>query len=833
MRTVVIFSFLNFFLCFYSYGQKVSLNDLTNLCNKTRWEDVNQTLLSKNWTYYDSEKGSTYKYNTITWSFNKDYFSDKAEGWFYLYTYEGLPNKISYSVFNKESYALIQNSLTNAGFKLVNSLIEDNEVISAYANSSYKLTISTEKRVDSDWSDRSTTAYRITLIKKESIYDPDNGKKKDFYYGDVVQAEYTLLNGKLNGKLTVYHENSKVKKTGYYTNGVENGIFKEYDERGNIEAEYSMSNGELQGTLKTYYTNGNLKKSGNYVKGKEDGDFTEYDEDGTKAADYVMANGLKNGVLKIYQNGKIDVSTTFKDDFKNGQRIEYYYNDETGKLELKKIEEFLEDQKNGTWKLFYIENNNTGRLLKFENYIKDVKSGPFQDISGDSLIIGSYKDEKLHGECKIYIDVSRMILGGIISTDISDLNLIAEGSYLANLKSGYWKYYDYTKTLMSEGQYSKGLRTGNWNYYYSKLTNDDGNEVEYSGQLYLVESYLDGKLNGKSTRYSYLEEEEYSCADEEMNNYSSDTCSKMICKKVLKTAYYLNDQLDGPYELLDSNSDLVSKGFYKNGLKESEWLERYIDEGINNEIFFVYQKGNYIKGNREGEWIQYVLKDKISETFNYKNGELHGEYILWNLNDKPQERKQFSSGKLTKLITYDSIGLKPTFMYEIYDQKSVSYKCRRTEYLDSGYTSQEYWVKIEGDINHYLFQLLFELSVVNQYDHTAMYKDGEYKLCNGKNQPIVTGKFFKEDKIGVWISFFYDQNVKIEYRFTNDKVDSEKYLDLNGKLYSGNFIYYDEENEIKEVRKIKDGLRNGNTVYMDLNTDKKIKKESYKNGVLK
>ena len=122
-------------LCnFNLYSQKLTLTDLTTLCNKKNWEDVNQSLLAKKWTYYDSEKGSTYKYNTITWSFNKDYYSDKAQAWFYLYTYEGYPNKISYSVFNKESYSIIQNSISSAGFKLVNSEIEDNQVISTYSN---------------------------------------------------------------------------------------------------------------------------------------------------------------------------------------------------------------------------------------------------------------------------------------------------------------------------------------------------------------------------------------------------------------------------------------------------------------------------------------------------------------------------------------------------------------------------------------------------------------------------------------------------------------------------------------------------------------------------
>src|SRR5690606_5112831 len=226
-----------------------------------------------------------------------------------------------YSVFNKESYLLIQNSISSAGFKLIKSDIEDNQVVSTYGNASYTLTISTEKRKSDDYYDRSTTAYSIMLIKKAGIYDPDNGKKTDYYYGDVVKAEYTLLNGKINGQAKTFHYNGKLKLIGNYTNGEKNGLFKEYDDNGNLEAEYTMSNGEMNGVLKTYYSNGKLKKSGNYLKGKEHGIFIEYDEYGNKEAEYTMANGMKNGVLKIYEEGKIYVSTTFKDDIKNGQRI--------------------------------------------------------------------------------------------------------------------------------------------------------------------------------------------------------------------------------------------------------------------------------------------------------------------------------------------------------------------------------------------------------------------------------------------------------------------------------------------------------------------------------
>ena len=377
MKQIALTFSLSLFSCLTIYGQKLTLQDLTTLCGKNNWEDVNQSLVNKKWTFYDSEKGDTYKYNTITWSFNKDLFSDKAQAWFHLYTYEGYPNKVSYSVFNKESYSLIQNSISSSGFKLVNSEIEDNYVVSTYGNSLYTLEISTEKRTDDDWSNRSTTAYRITIIKKAGIYDLENGKKTDYYYDDVVNAEYTLQNGKLNGQLKVYYLNGQLKKIGNYSNGEENGLFKEYDENGELTVEYPMKKGK------------------------------------------------KNGVLKFYESGKIDREYTFKDDVKNGQSITYYYDEESGELQFKLIGDYLEDEKNGTWNLFYF-NDNKEILLTYQNFVDDIKEGQFQEIKGDSLIIGNYKNDKLHGVYKVYLDVNRLFLGGMIRTNIAYLKLLEE-----------------------------------------------------------------------------------------------------------------------------------------------------------------------------------------------------------------------------------------------------------------------------------------------------------------------------------------------------------------------------------------------------------------------
>lgn len=745
-----------------SSAQDLSLTDLQNICQKTNWEYANQYLMNKGWEFYDSEKGSSTQYNTITWSFNKSY-GDKAEAWFYLFTYEGFPNKISYSVFNKPAYTKIQNSLNSNGYKLKDSEINDNEITSKYANDVYLLEITTEKREKKNeysYYDESITAYNFQLIKKSGVYDPDNGEKTEYWYGgDNVKAKYTLKDGKING------------------------------------------------SFKTFYYNGNIKKTGSYINGVASGQYIIFDEDGFKSEDYSMKN-----------------------DEKNGMYTGYYYDE--GELFLKVIGNYLNGEKDGTWKTVVLEEGNE-RTLEFENYKNGIKNGSFQEAKGDSLITGSYKNDMLNGECKIYVDFSRMLLGGIIRTDISKLTLISEGRYSNDLKTGYWKNYDLTGSLRSDGAYFDGKESGEWRYYYTNITDDEGGVYPYSKELYLVQNYSNGILNGKSTRYSYLDKEEYPCSEDDNTKSTLDTCTRMVYQKVLETSFYKNDKLEGLFELKDSIGGIIAKGSFGNGLKQGDWLHRYSDTDIEGEPYFIFQKGRYEDDDREGKWIQYYNEGQIAKTFNYKNGKLDGDYIEWNQFKKPSEKKIFKNGEFKELIVYDSLGNNPIRKYEIYFVLYSSYNCRKTEYYEDGYASQEYWMKKDGEIDHSWYDITFALATGKYSDGSIGYRDGEFKLFNQNGNPKVTGKFYKDDKIGLWTTYYYDQNVKIESTYKNGYPNDEKYYFLNGKLYSGDFTYFNDEKNVKEVRKIKDGVRNGNTEYVNISTGKTIKKEKYKDGVLK
>lgn len=761
-------------------GQSLSLSDIENICSKSNWENVNQFLMNKNWEYYESEKGDTDKYSTITWSYNKSY-NDVAEAWFYLYTYEGFPSKISYSVFNKPSYTAIRNSLSSKGYKLKNSEIEDDELISIYTNSKYSLTITTQKREkENDFgADKSITAYKFLLVLKSSVYDPDNGRKTSYHPNGEKKAEYTLVNGKINGPSKIFNENGQLIKTGTYKNGLANGS------------------------------------------------FTEFEEDGFKIYEYRRVNGLKNGKVISYEDKKVSYTSYYVDDILNGERIEYYYNQDTERLYAKVIGNYLNGEKNGLWKTIFIDENNVETVLDKVTFKNGIKYGNAQEVDGDSLILSKYANDEYNGDFKIYHDLKRALMGGVIETDTTKLTLLTDGQYDQGSKIGYWKYYHITGGLDKEGAYINDGRDGEWKYYHPTYFNVKNDKPEdYSEKLFLTETYRNDKLNGISKRFSYLNREEIKCNELDKENQSTDTCYKRVYEKVMETVSYKNNLPDGPYEKRNSSNIITEKGNYKNGVKEGKWYLLFDEIEDNGQMSQYYMEGSLKNDVLEGEWIVGSEKGIIDRTINFKGGEFHGKQTEWYSENKPKRINMFDSGDFEELIVFDNTGNYPEAKFEILHKGFNGYKCRYTKWTTLGSESQVYWVNDEEDINEKDFDLQFFQNIENG----KAYKNGEFLLKLPSTEPLIEGLYSEGVKADKWTYYYYSQNVKLDYDYHSSK---EKYYTLDNKPYSGDFVLTDDEKESKEIRSIKDGVRNGKTEIMDLSSGRTIKKVRYKDGLIR
>lgn len=761
------------------FSQNLSLNELFTLCNKSDWDIVNEYMLKKGWDYHQSSKGDDEHYNTITWSYNKDSYSDKAQGWFYLYTYEGMPNKISYSFFNKPSYNTIKTGITSAGMKLIDNSIEDNEIIVKYSNSNFIVTLKTAKREkeESYYSDNSITAYNVIVIKKSGIYDKDNGLKKTYDVYGNLESEYTLKEGVINGIGKAFYQNGQVKVVSTFVNGKKQGSSKEFNEYGTLTAEYNYLNGELNGVTKIYNSEGKIRK------------------------EYSMKSGILDGLYN-----------------------EYYY--DQGNLFVKVTGSYSDDKKTGLWQTIKFKDKTT-ELLDFKNYNNDVINGNFKEIKNDSIIFGSYSNGVLNGSYKIYKNLTTFLFGGI-NGDTTNCPLITNGNYINGLKEGSWKFYSWTRDLIKEGKYYNDREVGEWKYYFDNYTDDKGKKLPYSGKLYLIENYENGLKNGKEIRYAFLEKIEVPCDTVGNTNLNPlDTCHQMQYIKVNQTAFYKNNNLHGPCEGTDSLGVLEFKGNFIQGKKDGLWVQqKYILD------FLYHEKGYYVNGNKNGKWITYYKEGKNIEEENYENGIIDGKCIEYFSNNVYEAF--YEKGSLKKIMVYDSTKNNIMWSYEFLSETSDDFKCIYTYYgsnkkIQKGYNVKKY---SSNPLSHVFFDAYYGLKFIG--DSEESYTDGILKVYDDKNRLSVEGYQYKGVKNGEWKFYYYESNVYSVVQYKGEgQVYSEKYYKLNtNELFTGKFIdKYANGQKMVEI-KISDGLRNGKSKYFD-EKGELTSTENYDKGILK
>ena len=184
------------------------------------------------------------------------------------------------------------------------------------------------------------------MVVKNEIWNlngiPYSGKYIDYYNSGKIQNKGTLLNGKLNGELTVYFKNGNKKFISNYKDGILHGVWSDYYPNGvllssrkyadgkMIEHEHYFVNGQIQSEIRpgkatqydtafSYYSTGQVKqmklvKKHPSVQDKKTNDFN--------AAVTYFFQSVNEGKLKeankyFYSIWKVD-STSSDTRFKEG-----------------------------------------------------------------------------------------------------------------------------------------------------------------------------------------------------------------------------------------------------------------------------------------------------------------------------------------------------------------------------------------------------------------------------------------------------------------------------------------------------------------------------------
>jgi antitoxin component YwqK of YwqJK toxin-antitoxin module len=424
------------------------------------------------------------------------------------------------------------------------------------------------------------------------------------------------------------------KRFGFFDK--ENGLKIFYDSLGNKLQEYQLKNGKINGIVKNFFTNGGIKNTITFLNGKKNGVVKEFDE----------------------ETGKITNESNYLNDIKNGMAVNYYYVPNNNDY-IKESGYYKNNEKEGLWKIML---NTKDKIfeLNYHNYQNGKLNGKFKETLKDSIVFGNYFNEKLHGEYKIYFSLISSLFGEPNKGDTTNCRLILKGGYNLGKQNGVWtEYSKISGKPIKNGTYDENKMNGEWNFYYDDINykSADIDSREYMGKLFLTASYKDDKLNGKYTRYSYMQERRVPCSiynDSSLNPL--DTCDKMYFTKIKETAFYKNDILHGPTELFDSTNHLLYKGVYFNGKKKGFWIEGNSGDGIiNYKNFYEYESGKYFNDNRVGIWNIYFQEGRIMSKLNYDStGNIDGVVVDIDSNGLVNSKYEYKTGYLKniEILTY-------------------------------------------------------------------------------------------------------------------------------------------------------------------------------------
>lgn len=114
---------------------------------------------------------------------------------------------------------------------------------------------------------------------------------------------------------------------------------------------------------------------------------------------------------------------------------------------------------------------------------------------------------------------------------------MAAGKFIDHKKDSSWRYFsDVDGKLIMEENYKVGIKNGPTIIFYPK-----------TGKPSELTDYKNGRKNGRWIKY-------------------------FPDGKISTSGFYVNDTLQGPFQVYDINGQLLMKGQYKNALQEGVWI---------------------------------------------------------------------------------------------------------------------------------------------------------------------------------------------------------------------------------------------------------------------
>ncbi len=152
--------------------------------------------------------------------------------------------------------------------------------------------------------------------------DAGNGTKqviKKDAEGNLLESGF-IINGSKSGTWITYYtakDAGRMKTLASYTNGILNGPYFEFNNRGQIESESNYMDNKYHGKVVSYKFGRPLTEK-TYERGELNGLSSDYYSDGVIQKEINFKNGKQHGSMKWYnEEGKM----TMQYEYKNGEKV--------------------------------------------------------------------------------------------------------------------------------------------------------------------------------------------------------------------------------------------------------------------------------------------------------------------------------------------------------------------------------------------------------------------------------------------------------------------------------------------------------------------------------
>jgi antitoxin component YwqK of YwqJK toxin-antitoxin module len=311
----------------------------------------------------------------------------------------------------------------------------------------------------------------------------------------------------------------------------------------------------------------------------------------------------------------------------------------------------------GIWK-FYTSDGSLFNYITYSNGRKTGNKITFDPVSGDTLIIENFLNDKKEGNT-LYFTKSKLI------------RLVP---FIDGKENGVGKEFDIDGTLISLVYYKSGFisrqerinrrdflgrRQGLYKSFFdntlkerviANYTDDKLNgyykEFNERGDIVKNEKWIDGVLqkNTKETRK----------LDIRKDYYDSGTLKSV--------STYYNGKLEGTMRIYNDSGIIIGSKQYINGVLTNEGI---LDEyGLQQGLWKEYDSegelravGAYENGKKTGIWKFYYSNGVIEQVGSFFKGKPHGEWIWYFANGSTLRKETFSKGVPDgNYFEYDSLG---------------------------------------------------------------------------------------------------------------------------------------------------------------------------------